>query len=155
RERIEPGLRPGLDQAVARSAAALTELQMDFPVNLPQSGERWMTVRSTPRREADGSVSWYGVVTDITERKRTERRLHDRDALLRSLGRNMPGAIYKLVSRDGGRPHLEFISERAAELFELEPCPTSPDWSAQYSRIHPDDVPMIQRLTAEALKPGA
>ncbi len=155
RERIEPDLRPGIDQALARSAAALTELQMDFPVNLPQGGERWMTVRSTPRRGDDGSMSWYGVVTDITERKRTERRLHDRDALLRSLGRNMPGAIYKLVSRNGGRPHLEFISERATELFELEACQAGPDWSAQYSRIHPDDVPMVKRLTAEALRPDA
>ncbi len=155
RELIAHELRPALDQEVRRSAHTMTEMQLDFPVTLPSSGERWMTVRSSPRRESDGSMAWYGVVTDITDRKLTERRLRERDTLLSSLGRNMPGAIYKLTAGPEGQPLLKYISERAADLYELVPDQLNKDWALHYTRVHPDDLPAVRRMGIDAMKPDA
>lgn len=50
---------------------------VEFRVLLPRQGLRWRLGEARPQREADGSLTWHGVVTDITERKRFERELHE------------------------------------------------------------------------------
>ncbi len=46
----------------------------EFRVRSPH-GEVWVEGRSAGRREADGSTLWFGVLFDVTERKRTEEAL--------------------------------------------------------------------------------
>jgi PAS domain S-box-containing protein len=41
----------------------------------PKKGEVWIGNSFTPAREADGSTSWYGIIQDITERKKAESEL--------------------------------------------------------------------------------
>lgn len=50
---------------------------VEFRVQLPRQGLRWRLGEARPQREADGSLLWHGVLTDITERKRFERELHE------------------------------------------------------------------------------
>src|SRR5664279_4882372 len=49
--------------------------QCEFRVFSAAGSEVWLWARSTPTREADGSILWYGFINDITERKRSEDRL--------------------------------------------------------------------------------
>ncbi|MBV7564154.1 diguanylate cyclase [Pseudomonas sp. sia0905] len=50
---------------------------VEYRVQLPVQGLRWHLGEARPQRKADGSVVWHGMVTDITERKRFERELHE------------------------------------------------------------------------------
>ncbi|WP_027909069.1 sensor domain-containing diguanylate cyclase [Pseudomonas sp. URMO17WK12:I4] len=50
---------------------------VEYRVQLPVQGLRWHLGEARPQRKADGSVFWHGMVTDITERKRFERELHE------------------------------------------------------------------------------
>lgn len=83
--------------------------------------------------------------------EKTQRRLHAREGLLNSLSLHIPGVLFKGVVGEDGRFHLHYISQRAAELYELDASrPEALDWDAHYARIHPDDLPAVKRLSATA-----
>lgn len=54
---------------------------------------RWAHIRSIPRRLADGRVVWNGIHTDITESKRREIQLAEREQQLRLFVENSPAAL--------------------------------------------------------------
>ena len=77
---ILPEDQPRLAAAQAVSARDLTVFDCEFRQRTATGQLKWVHARSSPRRLADGSTAWDGVVADITERKRTEqeiRRLND------------------------------------------------------------------------------
>ena len=53
----------------------MTPWRDEFRVLNPTRGELWIEGHSIPQREADGGMIWYGVLTDITERKQAEQAL--------------------------------------------------------------------------------
>ena len=54
-------------EAMKLSARTLTPWRFDFRLRRPDGALRWMTGTSTPQREADGGVLWYGYFEDSTE----------------------------------------------------------------------------------------
>jgi len=79
-----------------------------------------------------------------------ERRLRDLEALLDSLGRNIPGLLYKVViPTDGSGPQVKYIHEKVIDFYEYDTSqPLS--WASHYSRIHPDDIDKIKALAQVA-----
>lgn len=69
-----PDDRPRIEAAIAESARTMTPFRNEFRICRPGLPERWVDARSMPEREADGSIRWYGIMLDITERKRTQGR---------------------------------------------------------------------------------
>jgi len=59
--------------SIADSAQQLTLWKLEYRVQRPDSEVIWVSGRSVPERQADGSVLWYGFISDITERKKIER----------------------------------------------------------------------------------
>jgi len=57
------------------SAKHMTYFTCEFRVQIPGKAIQWIYSRSTPEKLADGSITWYGFNTDITERKRAELEL--------------------------------------------------------------------------------
>jgi diguanylate cyclase (GGDEF)-like protein/PAS domain S-box-containing protein len=58
--------------SIQKSAAELTPWHQEYRL-IPEDGrQRWLLGSSIPEREADGSVLWHGIVSDITERKHSE-----------------------------------------------------------------------------------
>ena len=78
-----------------------------------------------------------------------QRRLRVREGLLQGLSQHIPGVLFKIVIPPGGEAQLHYISERAAALYELDAEAVGLDWSAHYQRIHPEDLPLVQRLSRE------
>jgi len=81
--RIHPDDLPRIQRSIDQSRAALTPWQATFRVQLPDGRERHLSAHSSPQREADGSVLWHGLVTDVTqqvlEREARERLQRERD----------------------------------------------------------------------------
>jgi diguanylate cyclase (GGDEF)-like protein len=65
-----------LIDAVKESAQQLTPLNLEYRVIVQTQGIRWRHVKAQPEQHADGSVIWHGLITDITERKEAEERIH-------------------------------------------------------------------------------
>ncbi len=64
-------VRDGMDE----SARSLRLWACDYRVNHPTRGELWLSGRSVPERQPDGSTVWHGFTSDVTARRRQEDRL--------------------------------------------------------------------------------
>ncbi|NWN83697.1 MAG: EAL domain-containing protein [Halomonas sp.] len=73
---IHPDDRDAVTASIARSGETLTPWRQEYRVRLPGGRVQWVFGDALPHAEADGAISWYGVITDITERKQTEAALH-------------------------------------------------------------------------------
>ena len=62
-------------EEIRRSALALDTCHDQFRAITATGEVRWLHGRSQPRRLADGTVRWDGVVVDVTEGRRAELRL--------------------------------------------------------------------------------
>jgi PAS domain S-box-containing protein len=62
---------------------------------------RWFQVRRLPRRDASGTIlRWYGVHTDVDERKRMEDALRHSEASLRAIVETTPECVH-VIGGDG------------------------------------------------------
>lgn len=106
----------------------------------------WTLLTVALIRDADGRPTHLaGVIEDISERKQAETRLHERDVLLSSLSRNVPGVIHKLVFGTDGQVSMHYVSDAASEMFELDAARRL-DFTAYQERVHPQDLAYFQRL---------
>jgi PAS domain S-box-containing protein len=88
------------DQIIQESLQHLTPIELQMR-NRTATGEiQWSSIRSTPRRLADGRTVWDGVEVDITDLKRTEAALRASEELLRNAFDYSPIGI-SLVSITG------------------------------------------------------
>lgn len=68
---------PALAASVDVSERDLSLWRQQWRVTAPKLGERWMEAHSMPVRESDGSTTWHGMLSDITERRRQEQELRE------------------------------------------------------------------------------
>lgn len=73
--RIYPDDYNYIVSTIQESAKNLTLYHSEFRVVLPNIGIRWRLCDAKPEKLDDGSILWYGIITDITERKLTEAEL--------------------------------------------------------------------------------
>jgi PAS domain S-box-containing protein len=102
-ERCHPDDVERLAQAIDQSARNATPWHLEYRALHPQRGEVWIEGHSRPRREADGSITWYGSLVDITERKRAEREMVDKRAMLDAAFMHLNDGLI-IIQRDGRMP---------------------------------------------------
>ena len=108
---------------------------------------RWFLLRTSPLHDEQGTiVKWYGVNTDIEDRKRAEvevRRAYDSFADAQRLSKT-GRFITDLVGDDHN------WSEEAYRIFEFDPASKV---SVQRIRdiIHPDDLPAFESVIARGM----
>ncbi|MDJ1466735.1 PAS domain S-box protein [Xanthocytophaga flava] len=87
-------------EKIALSKQHMARWHDEFRVVNPQKGELWVEGWSMPKRDLDGGVTWYGVLTDITNRKKAEAELIESAHLYRSVFENAAIGIAR-VALDG------------------------------------------------------
>ncbi|HEY2544838.1 MAG TPA: PAS domain-containing protein [Candidatus Acidoferrum sp.] len=99
---------------------------------------RWFLVRAVPLRDVHGNIlKWYGILTDIEDRKRTEQALRRSEAYL---------AQAETLSRTGSwvwHPMTDKVlywSEELLRIFDVDPGElTSLEAERFIEHIHPED----------------
>ncbi len=108
---------------------------------------RWFLFRASPLRDESGTiVDWYGVNTDIGDRKRAEaelKRAYDSFADAQRLSKT-GSFITDLVGDDHN------WSEEAYRIFEFDPA-TKVTIERIREFIHPDDLPSFDAVIARGL----
>jgi nitrogen-specific signal transduction histidine kinase len=64
---------PKIMAGIQRSAEKMELWQAEYRIILPKKGIRYHFGQSMPELQADGSIIWYGCVTDITDSKNIEK----------------------------------------------------------------------------------
>lgn len=72
---IHPNDVATVQSSTAYSAKNLTPWRQEFRVCFADGTQHWLFGDSSPHPEEDGSISWYGVMTDITQQKKIELAL--------------------------------------------------------------------------------
>lgn len=151
-QRLHPDHRRMLPQWEAEAAAGAPVLSGDFLIVCGNGEERWIAMQLGIQIDDDGHRIWYGMLQDVTVRQKMAHRLLERDVLLKSLSRNLPGVLFKVWVSPQGEPQLQYVSAQVKQLYELPDNTQAVDWQRHYERIHPDDVAGVRRLmTAQGL----
>ena len=97
---------------------------------------RWFLDRAVPVRDTTGNIlKWYGVLTDIEDRKRAEQALRRSEAYLADAQRLSHTGSW--AYRAGGRP--AYWSEENCRIWGFDPKMGAPDLEEVQQRIHPED----------------
>jgi len=100
--------------AIENSAKDLTIWTCEYRVQIPGKSIRWISGISTPEKSADGSITWHGFNTDITERKQVEKKLRDTlDSLRKSFSATVQVLVSAVEIRD---PYTSGHQVRSADL---------------------------------------
>lgn len=83
--KIHPEDLASLHASIAESAANMAFWHHEFRVLLPDGTMRWLSGSSVPTLEQDGSILWYGYLTDNTDRKNSEMAIRFSEAKFRSI----------------------------------------------------------------------
>jgi PAS domain S-box-containing protein len=145
-----PDDRPRIEAAIAESARTMQPYRVESRVCRPGSPERWLDVRSIPLREPDGSTLWYGLMLDITERKRMEEALAERQAFLDSLFEAIPVPVF-YKDREGryqgfNRAYESVFGENREKLIGKSVFDTHPRELAE--TYHAKDAEVFERRVA-------
>src|ERR1700693_1014850 len=83
-ETLHPDDREPTRQFWTESVAGRQPYDVEYRVRRSDGTYGWFKTRGTPIRDSDGTiVKWFGTCTDITDRKRAEQELRDRELELR------------------------------------------------------------------------
>ncbi len=109
---------------------------------------RWLQLRAAPLKDADGKVQrWYGINTDVEERKRAEEALARSEAFLtEAQGLSRTGSISLKV-----RTREMTWSPEAYRIFGYE-LSAQPSIDLVLQRVHSDDLARVQTSFDQAMR---
>jgi PAS domain S-box-containing protein len=95
------------------------------------------------RDAAGDEVGMVSVNHDISERKRAEEMLIERDRLLRNLSAQVPGMVYTFMRRTDGTYCIPYSSNAIQGIFGVSPQDVINDASPIFKPIIPEDQPRV------------
>lgn len=109
---------PSSGEAMLREAEAYRDGELEgesiveYSVTLQGDRQRWFEARAHPILDADGKpIKLIGTYNEITDRKRAELALQDREDLLNSIFENVPvGLLIKDVDHIVERPNSTYLN---------------------------------------------
>ncbi|MBN1661990.1 MAG: PAS domain S-box protein [Deltaproteobacteria bacterium] len=107
---------------------------------LRAGGEKFPAeVKSVIFVDESGRKKTSMIIRDLTDRRRAEEALRERDVLSRKLYPHVPGMIYQFMRRPDGTYCVPFATEAMQDMFGLSPEDVREDFSAAAEVVLPED----------------
>lgn len=143
---IPQNARPAMLAAIHEATARKGLFELEHRVVRADGSVGWIHSRAAPLLEPSGAIrEWFGVASDVTERREAEERLREtRDMLALATAASQLGwVIWDPATRKAQ------WDVRGREIMGLGPNDTQPeDW---LSRLHPDDRARVEAHVSERL----
>lgn len=110
RERIPENERAALLAVIRESAHSGKIIHHKYTFRHPEKGERWLETRAVPETQLDGSILWYGITLDVTDRKRFRLQAE----LVQSALHHSGEAMY--ISKTEGDHRFIFVNDAACQM---------------------------------------
>jgi PAS domain S-box-containing protein len=143
-EELYAAIRPYIDRALAGEA-----LQYETDAEETADGRRHLHCAYTPIRDPQGRVTgWVAVMTDITERHRSEQELRKKEELFRTWTNGVP----HLMWINGADGFTQYCNDRWFEYTGVDPrLALGTRWVGQ---THPDDLAAVTASRDRGLRTG-
>lgn len=152
RERVMPDDITGFLKSLTYSRKTLTNWNHEFRVVLPKKGLRYMRLNAKPELQHDGTINYYGRVSDITEEKQQELELQVSDERYKFALKAASEGIWdwNMVN------NTVYFYGLAMSIFGMEGDEITVPSSFWSSRVHPEDVEKREadKKSALAVKGG-
>src|SRR5215470_6186050 len=126
---------------------ATNEIEM-----LRQDGSRFWVEATAAVVEWQDAYATRVALVDVTERRRAEEALRERETQLRSLGDNLPdGTIYQVVRRLDGSNYFPYMSEGQMGRYGLTREHAMTDPSAVYALLVEEDAVKLRAAADESM----
>ena len=108
---------------------------------------KWLFLSAKPMRGKSGEyLGSFALITDITERKRIELALRESEERIRSITNNLSaGMVYQARIAPDGTRKITYVSDSVRTLYGCTPEEALADANKIYGRMHPDDLPRVQK----------
>jgi PAS domain S-box-containing protein len=107
---------------------------------------------AAPIFDLDGEFRGYrGISRDITDRKRVEKSLKERELQIASIANNISCSIYRLVVRADKMMEVVFISTGLHEITGVLPEMVMADSQKFFDLIHPEDRDRCKHVLEDAI----
>lgn len=124
-ERIHPDDLHASQAIMAEAVRTMTPSWNEYRVNHPTKGEIWLETHAVPVREGDGSIIWYGYTAEVTERRRLQDALKEREREFRTLAENSPDLVARFDVHCRymycNPPYLKMVGQLQAEVIGRTP----------------------------------
>ncbi|MCB1137981.1 MAG: PAS domain S-box protein [Leptospiraceae bacterium] len=137
-------------KAIEKSAESLGPWEQEYRVRFDDGTVRWLYGYANPERLANGNVLWHGFITDITERKKDERRLRESEERLTFALKATEDGVW-----DWNLKTNEVVwSSRCYEMLGYENAAFAVDFDKWKSLLHPADMDATLHAVQETLDEG-
>jgi PAS domain S-box-containing protein len=107
---------------------------------------RYYEIIHNPIRDTNGNVVGVAVYAkDLTEFRRAQQALEEKDVRLAKLASQMPGMLYQFMMKPDGTFCVPFATEAIRNIFGCTPQQVAEDFTPIANAIHPDDLDRIVR----------
>jgi PAS domain S-box-containing protein len=131
----DPRLQAALNER-ARRGAGIAEISMLRP-----NGDKFPAeITSAVFADASGQQKTSMIIRDITDRKRAEEALMERDLQFKKLSSHVPGMIYQFMKRLDGAYCVPFTTEAIKGIFGCSPQDVREDFSPITRVVLPEDL---------------
>lgn len=113
-ELVHPDEREGLKVAVRASALTLKVCRYDCRLRLPSGKQKWVRAIAKPQPQADGSIVWYGCLSDVSDRQAIETQLSN--SLKEVADVRFALDCSSIVVTTDHRGHITYVNDKFCEI---------------------------------------
>ncbi len=143
--------------AVADLHAALMKGQLsapeaEWPLLRPDGSVRIVSASHRLLVRGDGRRFRVATITDVTERKRAEQGLRERDQQLQRSMDVIPGVVYQYRRTAEGQERFDLISQGAEEVWGIPPSEAMQNSQVVWDLVRPEDLPRLRAAQEESVR---
>jgi PAS domain S-box-containing protein len=133
---VHPDDLPRVISAFTNSMTAGTHFDDELRYRRADGVYRWFQVRIVPVRDTDGGITgWYGLITDIDDRKRAEEELRRSEAVLAHASRvTSLGVLTASIAHEVLQPLTAIITDAKTCLLTLSADPPNVEGACEAAR---------------------
>ncbi len=141
--------------SIVESRENLTDWNIEYRTLDAEGNEKWIQGSSRPERSADGTVTWYGYLQDISSKKITENSLRELNTALKKQAEALEASNQELerfayvASHDLQEP-LRMVSS-FLQLLRLKYDAALNDQAREYIRFAVDGAERMKQLILDLL----
>ncbi len=133
--------RPKLQEAVEGAIICGTSYEIEHGIVRPDGSVCYVISRGSAVSNEQGKVfKLIGTIIDISDRKKVELALQEKETQFKELTAASPSVIYTMVEDRNGIVRFEYISLIAEEIHEVSIAEIYQDAAVIMKQMHPDDL---------------